>query len=167
MSTLYELTDEYLRLLELGEDPEIDPEVFKDTLEGLEGELEIKAENYAKVIKQLEADATALDTEKKRLDTRKKACENAIERMKKSLEVAMITTGKKKFKTELFLFGIQKNPPSVKLGKEYAENIELIPLDYLVPQDPKVDKKKILEELKGGAKLPFATLEQGESLRIR
>jgi hypothetical protein len=44
MSTIYELTEDYLRLLELAEDPDTDPEAFADTLEGLEGEIEIKAE---------------------------------------------------------------------------------------------------------------------------
>ncbi|MBR1677297.1 MAG: siphovirus Gp157 family protein [Clostridia bacterium] len=164
MSTLYELTGDYLRLLELGEDPETDPEVFKDTLEGLDGEIEIKAEGYAKVIKQLEADAKMLGDEAKRLTDRKKSAENNIAAMKKSLEEAMKATGKTKFKTELFSFGIQKNPPSVKVDEEH---LELIPIEYLVPQDPKIDKKRILEELKGGATFTWATMEQGESLRIR
>lgn len=48
MSTIYELTEDYLRLLELAEDPDTDPEAFADTLEGLDGEIEIKAEGYAK-----------------------------------------------------------------------------------------------------------------------
>ena len=32
MSTIYELTEDYLRLLELTEDPDTDPEAFTDTL---------------------------------------------------------------------------------------------------------------------------------------
>ena len=31
MSTIYELTEDYLRLLELAEDPDTDPEAFADT----------------------------------------------------------------------------------------------------------------------------------------
>jgi len=76
----------------------------------------------------------------------------------------MIATGKTKFKTALFSFGIQKNPPSVKLDEG---NLDLIPEEYLVPQDPKVDKKKILAELKEGKEFTWATLSQTESLRIR
>ena len=41
-----------MTLLDMAE--EIDEEVFKDTLEGIEGELEIKADGYAKVIAELE-----------------------------------------------------------------------------------------------------------------
>ena len=74
----------------------------------------------------------------------------------------MRETGKLKFKTTLFSFGIQKNPPSVAILKE-----ESIPLDYLVVPDPQPDKKRILAELKAGASFDWAELRQTESLRIR
>ena len=74
----------------------------------------------------------------------------------------MIATGKTKFKTSLFSFGIQKNPPSVVIDDDQA-----VPFDYLVVQDPKPDKKRMLAELKAGKELPFARLKQTESLRIR
>lgn len=164
MSTIYELTDDFLRLLEMAEDPETDPQAFADTLEGLEYEIEVKAENYAKVIKQLDSDAAGLDAEIKRLQAKKSAIANSQDRMKKTLEGAMIATGKVKFKTDLFSFGIQKNPPSVELDEEH---LELIPIEYLIPQDPKPDKKRMLAELKEGKELGFARLKQTESLRIR
>lgn len=164
MYTIYELTDDFLRLLEMAEDPETDPQAFADTLEGLEYEIEVKAENYAKVIKQLDSDAAGLDAEIKRLQAKKSAIANSQDRMKKTLEGAMIATGKVKFKTDLFSFNIQKNPPSVELDEEH---LELIPIEYLIPQDPKPDKKRMLAELKEGKELGFARLKQTESLRIR
>ena len=164
MSTIYELTDDFLRLLEMAEDPETDPQAFADTLEGLEYEIEVKAENYAKVIKQLDSDAAGIDAEIKRLQAKKSAIANSQDRMKKTLEGAMIATGKVKFKTDLFSFNIQKNPPSVELDEE---QLELIPIEYLIPQDPKPDKKRMLAELKEGKELGFARLKQTESLRIR
>ena len=69
MATLYEIAAEYMTLLDMAE--EIDEEVFKDTLEGIEGELEIKADNYAKVIAELENRAEGLDKESKRLAERR------------------------------------------------------------------------------------------------
>lgn len=164
MATIYELSGDYLRLLEMAEDPEMDPVAFADTLEGLEGEIEIKAEGYAKVIKELDKDGAGLDNEIKRLQAKKTTIANSIDRMKKALEQSMIITGKTKFKTELFSFGIQKNPPSVDLDEEH---LELIPIEYLIPQDPKPDKKRMLQELKEGKELSFAKLKQTESLRIR
>lgn len=164
MATIYELSGDYLRLLEMAEDPEMDPVAFADTLEGLEGEIEIKAEGYAKVIKELDKDGAGLDNEIKRLQAKKTTIANSIDRMKKALEQSMIITGKTKFKTELFSFGIQKNPPSVDLDEEH---LELIPIEYLIPQDPKPDKKRMLQELKEGKELSFAKLKHTESLRIR
>lgn len=164
MATIYELSGDYLRLLEMAEDPEMDPVAFADTLEGLEGEIEIKAEGYAKVIKELDKDGAGLDNEIKRLQAKKTTIVNSIDRIKKALEQSMIITGKTKFKTELFSFGIQKNPPSVDLDEEH---LELIPIEYLIPQDPKPDKKRMLQELKEGKELSFARLKHTESLRIK
>ena len=45
--TMYELKGEYLLLQELADDPDTDAEVFRDTLEGLLGEIEEKAKGYA------------------------------------------------------------------------------------------------------------------------
>lgn len=161
MATLYEITGQFLKLLDMAE--ELDEEVFRDTLEGIEGELEIKADGYAKVIAELENREEGLDREIKRLTDRKKAIGTNIARIKGNLEAAMFATGKKKFKTDLFSFGIQKNPPRLVLDK----GIEDIPMDYYIFQDPVADKEKIKEGLKDGEKFDFAHLEQTEGLRIK
>lgn len=163
--TLYELTEDYMNLLEMAEDPDTDPEAFADTLEGIEGAIEDKADGYAKVIRTLEGDAAACDAESKRLRNKKIAIENNIKRMKAALQYAMEATGKTKFKTPLFSFGIQKNPAAVVMDEGYIENI---PERFLIPQDPVIDKKAIKEALKNGEDLEgLAHLEQSESLRIR
>ena len=156
--TLYELTDDYLTLLEMAEDPDIDEQALKDTMEGIEGALEIKAEGYAKIIRMLEGDAAACDAESKRLRNKKQAIERNIDRMKKALQYAMETTGKTKFKTPLFSFGIQKNPASVVI--DHAGK-------YWIPQPPELDKKAIKAYIKENGDVDWAHLEQTESLRIR
>ena len=159
MATLYELTGQFRELLELVEQGEVDPEMLADTLEGLEGEIEIKADGYAKVIKELEGKTAMLKGEIERLSNRKSAIENNIKTMKESLEIAMRTTGKVKFKTDLFSFNIQKNPARLVITGD-------VPKDYLIPQEPKVVSKAIKDLLKE-KELDFAHLEQSESLRIR
>lgn len=161
MESLYQLTDEYMQLLEMAEDPDVEPEVLKDTMEAIGGEIEIKADGYAKVIRQLSADAEGISAEIERLTARKKAIETNTDRMKKSLQNAMTMTGKTKFKTQLFSFRIQKNAPSVVIDSDN------IPKRYLIQQEPKVDRKSISAALKEGKKLAFAHLEQSESLRIQ
>ena len=163
--TLYELTNDYINLLALAEDPDTDPEVLADTLEGLDGQLEDKADNYAKVIRQIESDVNGLKAEIERLQARKTVAQNNIDRMKANLEQMMIATDKTKFKTELFSFGIQKNPAKVVMDEQYIENV---PEEYLKYKDPEIDRKKLAEDLKAGKDLNgIAHLEQSESLRIR
>lgn len=161
MATLYELTGQYRELLELAESEELDKQLIADTLEALEGEIETKADGYAKIIRELEGKAELLKSEIDRLSNRKTAIENNIKSMKEALQNAMYITGKVKFKTNLFNFSIQKNPPKLEIDKP-----EEIPEEFLIPQPPKVDNAKLKEVLKE-KELPFAHLEQSESLRIR
>ena len=164
-TTLYELTEDFLRLYEMADECDLAPEDIADTLESLQYELEEKADGYAMVMRQLEGDMALLKAEIDRLSGRKKTVENNIKRMKQGLETAMRAANKPKIKTKLFSFGIQKNPPSVVMDEQYIENI---PDEYLIPQDPKIDKKKIKEDLKAGVNLEgLAHLEQTEGLRIR
>ena len=164
--TLYELTAEYGQLLALAEDPDVDPQVLADTLEGLGGEIEMKADGYAKVIRQLENDAAALKAEIDRLTVRKKVIDNNIDRMKESLKTAMILTEKTKFKTELFSFNIQLNPPSVVI-----DDPDNVPKECLIEQPPKIDKAKIKEYLNDENEAPFlrgiAHLERTTGVRIK
>ena len=163
--TLYELTEDYMNLLELAEDPDIDEQAFTDTLEGIEGALEDKAEGYAKVIRTLEGDAAACDAESKRLRNKKQTIENNIKRMKAALQYSMQATGKTKFKTALFSFGIQKNPAAVVMDEAYIENI---PERFLVRKDPEINRKAIKDAINAGEDIGgIAHLESTESLRIR
>ena len=160
--TLYELKEEYEMLLEMAEDPMIDPITLEGTLEALDGELEEKADGYARVMRQIEYDMATLTTEEARLRNRRKTMENNLRRMKERLEDAMLATGKTKFKTDLFSFAIQKNPKSVMI-----DDISRIPKEYLIEQEPKVDRAKLKADLTAGVILDGAHLEQSESLRIR
>lgn len=163
--TLYDLTSEYMDLLAMLEDPDMDEEVLADTLEAIGGELEIKADGYARVMRQMDADAKAIKAEEERLYNRRKSLENRSAWLKQRLQSVMEVTGMRKFKTELFSFGIQKNPASVVIDEQYIENI---PKEYLIAQEPKIDRQKLKEDLKAGKDLEgIAHLEQTESLRIR
>lgn len=162
MSSLYQLSEEYQELMSMALDPDVDPEALADTLEGIEGEIECKADGYAKVMRNLEADASAIKTEIARLTERKKHIEANVDRMKRSLESAMRLTGKTKFKTSLFSFNIQKNPAALKI-----DNPDRVPEEFLIPQDPKINTTAIKKELKEGTVFDWCHLEQGESLRIK
>ena len=162
MANIYELTNDFREVMSLLESGEYDEETLKNTLECIECEIEEKADGYARVIRNTEADIAGIKAEEERLAKKRKTLENSIKQMKDNLEDAMRATGKTKFKTELFSFNIQKNPPKVQL----IEGV-VIPDAYLIKQDPKVDAAYIKEQLKNGKELPFAVLVQEESLRIK
>jgi len=174
MAALYELTGEFLQLMDMLEDEECDEQCIMDTLESVEYEIEDKADGYAKIIKSLESNVNGLSKEADRLIARKKTYENRIKWLKQNLEMCMRTTGKRKFTTDLFSFNIQKNGGKRKLVVDV--DVEKVPEQYRIKQPDAIDGESIREFLKengyegkdGSLNCEFAHLEpQGESLRIR
>ena len=160
MASLYELTGQMEYLKELLEDPEVEEQVVLETMESIEYEIEEKADGYAKIIRMLSSEVDVIDGEIERLTARKKALSNNVNRLKSSLTESMVLLGKRKFKTPLFSFHIQKNPATVDIvGK--------VPKKFLVPQEPKIDKRAIIEYVKAHGDTKYAKMTQSESLRIR
>ena len=162
MATLYEIKGQFKELMEMADECNLTQADIKDTLEGLDYELEEKADAYAKVIRTLECDVDSVDAEIKRLTDKKRRIQNNISSMKRSLESTMIELGKKKIKTPLFGFNIQKNPPSVNILDESK-----VPDNFRIKQPDKIDRKSIIAELKESGNTDWAELVQTESLRIR
>lgn len=163
MSTLYDITRDYLCLLEMMEDGgDMNPQVLRDTLEGIEGEFEEKADECAKIIRELDAEADKFKAEIERMTVKANIINGNSARLKQYLYDNMKAAGKTKFKTNLFSFGIRKNGG--------LQPLEIIP-DVEIPDEycnKKPDNSKIREALKNGAELPFAALkERGEHLSIR
>ena len=124
-----------------------------------------KLEGYCKFIKNLESDIQGLKAEEERLNARRKTMENTVTRCKEAMKFALNTAGEKKIACGTFTVSVQNNAPSVVLDEQYLENI---PEEYLVPQEPKIDKKKIKADIDAGKNLDgIAHLETGVSLRIR
>ena len=155
---LYELSVAFQEVQNM----DLDPEVMQDTLDSIEDAIENKAENIAKLVRNLESDVAAYKEEEERLKTKRQATENKVKWLKTYLEDNMKLTGKTKFKSGMFNFSIQKNPASVNITDEKA-----IPEEFLIQQPPKVDKTSLKEILKRGIEVPGAELKQTEGLRIR
>ncbi|EAC6121028.1 hypothetical protein GD462_05635 [Listeria monocytogenes] len=156
---LYELTDNYLRLQELLEENKT--EAVMDTLDAITDGFHDKAENIAKIIKSLAADAEMAGTEAKRLLKRKQALENNVQKLKIYLQTEMERMEIRKINSTLFTIQIQKNPVSVEIVDD-----SLLQAFFLL-QEPKIDKKRIAEILKSGEEVKGARLVESESIRIR
>lgn len=162
---LYELTEQYAVLQEMMYDPEIDDQVLQDTMEGVWGEIEDKADGYAKIILGMNADAEKLKAEEQRLARRRKQLEERSKWLKGVLEANMREIGKTKFKTALFSFNIQKNGGLEPLVIDGL--LEDIPGRFLIPQPP-IPNNDAIRRLLSEKQVDWAHLEpRGESLRIR
>ena len=160
MAKLYELSTGYKNIEYLLENGENNEELAA-VLNSLDAEIEDKAENIAKIIKNYEGDIAAFKEEEKRIAERRRKLENIVKRLKEYLFNNMKLTNKTKFKKGTFSFNIVKNPPSAEIT-----NADIISSDYKVLTEI-LDKKAILQDLKDGKDVQGAILKQSESLRIR
>lgn len=159
MPSLYELKNDYLRLLELEE--EVDPEAFQDALDNLSDEISAKAENIAAVLKQMEADAKTLKDEEARLKGRRTAIENNHARLKEYLKNELEVMNIDKVKTPKFTITVRNNPVKVVIKDD-----DLIPADYKIPKYS-IDKKTLKEALLNGEDIKGVELIQEKGVQIR
>ncbi|MBO5179307.1 MAG: siphovirus Gp157 family protein [Clostridia bacterium] len=159
---LYTLKENWKQVADMLYEEDIDEQCVLDTLESIEGEIEDKADNYAKIIKEFEALKDARKAEAKRLIESAAVLDNRIKILKNNLFNVMKETGKTKFNTELFSFNICKNggKQALTIDGEVPEQFTKIVVEN--------DTDKIRVALESGENLPFAHLEpRGESLRIK
>lgn len=155
--TLYELTELYTNLMDL----DLEDEDVQQALGDIDEKIEIKADNIAKLIRGLEGQKDVCKAEEERIYKRRKSIENRISNLKAYLQETMIATDKRKFKTNLFSFNIQKNKASLKILDE-----KKVPEEY-VEYDRKVLKDKLKKAITEGLEVDYAEMKQSESIRIR
>lgn len=163
MSKLYEITERYQNLEMIWDNADENlKEILLSSLEEIKEEFNEKALNLVKYIKNIESDIDGFKAEEKRLESRKKSLENQKESIKEYLYNEMVKIGQKKADLGLFKLNIQNNPASVNVIDE-----KLIDKKYLIQQEPKIDKKAILNDLKNNIEVKGCEIHQRESLRIK
>ncbi len=111
---LYEISANYLSALDgLADLEDMPAEVIADTMEGLQGEFEEKALNVARYVRNLEAEAAAIDEARKRMDARGRAAGNQSKRLKEYLKGELERTGLQVKAPDLAL-RLQNNPAIVR-----------------------------------------------------
>lgn len=153
---LYEITDIYLNLESI--DDEID---VSAALAEVDGELEDKLENIAKLIRNLEAEAKAYEDEEKRLKAQKQAAKNRIESLKRYVKGSLETIGKDKVEAGIFKWSLQNGPGRVEITDETK-----IPEEYFVTE-VKPLKSEIKKAIESGVITEGAEIVRDKSLRLR
>ena len=157
--TLYELTGEQIRLMDILADPDIDAEDLQDTIDMVEENFRDKADAYGQVYTQLMADAEMLNDEIERLTAFRKAKENGAKRLKDAMLRAMLLTGQSKVEGHMYAFTTRKSKKLEITGE--------VPEDFLRYKDPEPDKKMITDWIKKGHEVSWAHLEENTSLIVR
>ena len=168
MSSLYELTGVYFELEDMLLDEEVDEQTVLDTLEGVKGEIEVKAEGYVKVLRSIESQAETYAKEAEAFAKKAKTAKNRAESLKKALFNAMTEMNIPEIKTDLFKLKIVGNGGLQPLW--VTEDISEIPEDFIRIKR-EADKDEIAEHLKTlpeDVELPWAHLEpRGKHLSIK
>ena len=107
--TIFDIRDDFAKLYLMGCDPELDPQIFQDTLEGLMGALEVKSCGYVNVIKQLEMEQKQAEEVSKMFADKANIRKNNIKRMKDALKLAMESAGTDQIAAGAFTIKLQKN----------------------------------------------------------
>lgn len=165
MTSLYELSSEYVSIQQKLIDADYDEQTIADTLEGLSGDLTAKAVNVAMFIKNVEATAEAIKQAEKNMAERRKALEKKADTIREYLKNNMQACNMTKIECPYFALTLKKSPPAVIIDDQDA-----IPNNLFVCPEPPVpfpDKKAIAELLKNGVEVPGVHLEQSERLDIK
>lgn len=168
LPSLYRLAEQHKELEAIGTDDELDEatlEAIRNTLDGLEGDLQTKGQSIAAVALNMEAWAKAAKDASKQLAERAKRIERRTEALREYMRVALETAGLMKIEGPEFTVAIRKNPASVQIAPEADLGDEWMVFQEAPPPTP--DKRKIGEALKAGKAIPGCSLMQTTRLDIR
>lgn len=163
---LYEIANDYLALMQAIDDEEIPEEAIADTLEAITGEIEVKADNIACLLKNIDADVKAIKEEEKRLAERRKAKEKAHERLKQYLSDVLQRTGINKIETARNNISFRKSE-SVEVDESFVAWALEYRDDLIKFGEPTADKTAIKKALKDGAEIVGAQLVVNQNIQIK
>ena len=138
-------------------------EEIQALLDSIDDNLESKAANYIRIIKNFEHMAQGLKEEAARLQARRKVHENAAERLKGALLYALKATGQRSIETSLGrVTAMRASTP------KYVLNVDLEDLpEEFVRTKSEVDMAAIREAIKDGMDLSDLVTEEERTEYLR
>ncbi len=159
MTTLADLAEMLNKLVE--EVEHIDAQTYNDTLEGVEGAFEVKAEKVVYAIRGIERRAELMKEQLNRFRGRIVVVEENAKYLRTYLQHHLEFTGKKALETPAFSIRLRKSTAVIITNEEDLPS-QLMRTKTIT--DP--DKKAIGAQLKAGETVPGAELEHRTSLTI-
>ena len=165
---LYEVANDYLALMQAIENDELPEEAIADTLEAIKGEIEVKADNIACLLKNIEADITAFKAEENRLAERRKVKEKAHERLKQYLSNTLQSLNIDKVETARNNISFRKSE-SVEVTDEgvFIEWARNWHDEFLTYREPTLNKAEIKRAIKSGCEIFGAQLISKNNIQIK
>lgn len=163
MTSLYNLTGQYLELASKLANLDLDTDTIADTIEasGLHDDIALKAQGIEMVCRDATKDLPAIDAEIKRLQALKAHRVAVADGLKAYLKRSMEAMGMEKIQCPLFTVSIRANPASVDVFEE-----AMVPEEFLVPKYT-ISKTKIKEALAAGVDVPGARLVKTKRLDVK
>ncbi|ENP0655963.1 siphovirus Gp157 family protein [Serratia marcescens] len=154
MSKLYDIANDYAKLMDSG----LEPEMIADTIEGIDGELVDKVEQLLAICKNEQLYAEALRNESKSLLERASAVENKISSIKEYIARSLETAGKKSIRAGLHQVTVRVPSRQVDITDASILPIEFVEYETVV----KPDKLAIKHQLDAGIAVPGAQIKLGK-----
>lgn len=154
MSSLFKITNDMQTLYDMLTDPDADVQAVRDTLDGMMGELEVKASGYIAVLEQMDMEQKKAEEMYKFFKEKADARKNGIKRMKDAIKWAMINLNLDKIEAGNYTIKLQTNG-----GKLPLQIIGEVPDNFkrIIYED---DTELIRKHLENGETLGFAYLEE-------
>ena len=164
MTTLAMIAAQYRADADKLADLDLDEQTVADTLEAMAGDLEIKAQSVAYMVRAFEADAAAVSQWAKDAAARAKAIEARAEHLREYLAHCLDAAGIEKVEGPGIRIGWRKSSAVV------IDDETQIPLSLMVcppAPAPRPDKASIASEIKAGRDVPGAHVEHRRSLQVK
>lgn len=163
--TLYQLSEQYRALERLADSDEIPPEVIRDTLDALSGELDDKAVSVAHFIRNLESAAESIAAAAGNMMIRADRLRDRAHSVREYLLFHMQATNKQRIDSVYFTLSVRNNPPAVVVDDETA-----VPVEFKVQPPapaPRLDRTMIAAHLKAGETVPGCHIVTRQRLEIK
>lgn len=162
-ASLYELQEIEYQLydaLEIVTDEEA-RQIILDSLTVNTEQIEVKLENYARMIRNKSAEEAMCKAEAKHFSDRAKACGNLVSRLKAGIQMYLSSRGLTEHKAGPFRLKVWSNPPSLV----YPEDATQLPEKY---QKTIVvaDTAAIKADLEAGIEIPDCSIGRGQHVRV-